>query len=59
MLAACFFLASPDADPCTGNKEDEPSKVAEMREVEALKMSHWQQTTQADFLSPVVGSSFS
>lgn len=41
VLAACFSLASPDADPCTGNKADEPSRIAEMRKVEALKMSHW------------------
>lgn len=40
------------------NHENEPSKIVEMRELGVLKMSHWQQTSQPDFLSPVVVSTF-
>lgn len=49
-LWLCWQLSgfSPGADPCTG-KSGKWAGV-EIREVKVLKMSHWQQTSQTDFL---------
>lgn len=40
------------------NQEEEPPKTVEMREARVPAASRWQQTSQPDFLSPVVGSTF-